>query len=100
MARRLGDMCPRHLQLNRNRSLRHHFAELGEIAFRLTGKSQADDLIAGKAVDNGIERAVEKNLSMIDNHDPIAQLRDVLHVMTDQECYEAGLGSINASELA
>ena len=93
-------MRPRHLQLHRHRSLRHHFAELGKIAFRLAGKSQANHLIAGEAVDDGIERAIEENLSVIDNHHPIAQLCDVLHIMTGQERDDAVFGIINAQEFA
>jgi hypothetical protein len=76
--------CARVPQLYRDRCLRYHLTELAEIT-PIPAKCQADDFITGKPIDDVVERAIEENLSVIDDHDPVAQLRDILHVMTGEQ---------------
>ena len=67
-----------------SRRLFDHFAERFEIARRRFVKGQADNLVTGKAVDDFVERAVEKNFAVIDDDDAMTKLLDVLHVMAGQ----------------
>src|SRR6266487_4549569 len=52
-------------------------------------KSQADDLVAGKAVDDLTKRSVKKNLAMVDDENAMTKLFNVLHVMAGQEGHDA-----------
>src|SRR4029453_7901784 len=74
--------------------------ELAEITLRFPAKCQADDFITGKPIDDVVEGAIEENLSLIDDHDPVAQLRDILHVMTGEQGYNAMLGIVDPQKLA
>src|SRR5438552_12327315 len=100
MAGRFRDMCARHLQLHRYRRLRYDLAELTEVTVRFPAKGQADDFITGKPIDDVVERTIEENLSVIDDHDPIAQLRDVLHVVTGEQGDNAMLGIVDPQKFA
>src|SRR6266480_3875565 len=100
MAGRFRDLRARYLQLHRDRCLRYHLTELAEITLRFPAKCQADDFITGKPIDDVVERAIEENLSVIDDHDPVAQLRDILHVMTGEQGDNAMLGIVDPQKLA
>ena len=94
------DLCARYLQLYRYRRLRYHLAKLTEVTLRLPAKCQADDFFTGKPIDDVVERAIEENFSVIYNHDPVAQLRDVLHVMTGEQSDDAMFGIVDPQKFA
>src|SRR6476620_3621170 len=100
MASRFRDMRARHFQLHRYRRLRYDLAELSEVTLGLPANLQADDFITGKPIDDVVERAIEENLSVIDDYDPVAQLRDVLHVMTGEQGDNAMLGIVDPQKFA
>src|SRR5690242_11112327 len=93
-------MRTRHLQLHRYRCLRYNLTELAQITLRLPAKCQAYDFITGKPIDDVVERAIEENLSVIDDYDPIAQLCDVLHVMTGEQSDDAMFGIVDPQKFA
>ena len=93
-------MRTRDLQLYRYRRLRYDLPELAQITLRFPAKRQADDFITGKPIDDVVERAIEENLSVIDDYDPVAQLRDVLHVMTREQGDDAMLGIVDSQKFA
>src|SRR6188472_4197556 len=100
MTGRFRDVCAWYLQLYRYRRLRHDLAELTEVTLRFPAKCQADDFFTGKPIDDVVERAIEENLSVIDDHDPVAQLRDVLHVMTGEQGDNTMFGIVDSQKFA
>src|SRR5204863_9864143 len=89
-----------HLQLDRNRCLRYDFAELRKISFANILQGQADNLVSGESIDNGIERSIKEDLAVIDNDDAIAKLFNVLHVMTCQHRHNPVLGVVESKKFA
>ena len=80
--------------------MRDDFAKLGKVPPRSISESEADNFVAGKAVNDVIERSIKKDFAVINNEDPIAQLGDVLHVMAGQHCDDAMLRIVNPQKLA
>ena len=90
----------RDFQLNRSRCLRNDFAHGREIAGSGVLKTQVDQLEAREPVDDGVERAVEKDSAMIDDDHPVTQLLDILHIMTGQHRDNSVLGVVETEKLA
>src|SRR5437764_13297868 len=59
LPRGFGHLSTRHLELHGHRLLLDDFAEAREIAARAFFETEADDLGAGEAVDDRVERAAE-----------------------------------------
>src|SRR5205085_3554369 len=96
----LGDFCARHFYLDRHWRLLKHFAKRRKIAFGRLRKSKADDFVAGEAIDDGIERTVEKDFAVVDDNDAVAQFLDVLHVMARQHRHDLMFGIVEPEKFA
>src|SRR5207253_9990937 len=61
---------------------------------------QADNLVSGESIDDGIERSIKEDLAVIDNDDAIAKLFNVLHIMTCQHRHNPVLGVVESKKFA
>src|SRR2546423_6843704 len=96
----LSHFRPRHLELDRHRRLFDYLTEPRKIPRLLFVKRQAEDFVNGEAIDNFIERSIEKDFAVIDDQHTTSQFLDVLHVMTREQRHNAMLSIINAQKLA
>src|SRR5262245_16193819 len=84
-----SNLCAWNLQLHRDRCLFGDFTERGQVACLFFFESKTQNFIARKTIDDLCQRAVEKDLAVIDHQHAVTQLLDVLHVMAGEQCDDA-----------
>src|SRR6266487_343267 len=77
-----------------------HFAEKRKIACRLLFKSETENLIPGKSIDDLGKRTVEEDFAVINHQNAMTQFLDILHIMARQQGNDPMFLVVNAQKLA